>query len=300
MKLPYGSNLRSLFKTYLWLQLHNRNCNLSTDSKGYTLVQLLVASLVSFLVIGIIFSGFFSILKANRRAEAESRRRVDLSRAFDYISNEIRMASRINQTDTTVLNSVTSLEDVVTDAGVNLSDLGDHGPIVLYLEIPILNLVPKVCPPGGPNAGFAPPEPTEYDRVVYDIRPSGSDWLPPRAIHRYGRIPNLDGSIDPCSNPVLTDTVVDAMADQESASVPCTAPAVQAGSAGFQSCMDGAEVSLYLKSSVHGVETQELTSAVSSRLRRDEDAKVLLAGERLPETDTMKLSWDLARSNRHV
>ncbi|ABW30794.1 hypothetical protein AM1_5853 [Acaryochloris marina MBIC11017] len=49
---------------------------------------------------------------------------------------------------------------------------------------------------------------------MYDVRPSTRDWLAPNSVYRFGRVPRSDGSIDPCSNPVASDTLVDAIAEQ--------------------------------------------------------------------------------------
>jgi hypothetical protein len=244
-----------------------------------------VAGLITTVVVSILFVAFLTALNANKRAEAQTRRRTDLSRAFDFISNEIRMASRINQTATMDIDGATPLADVITSSGLNLSDLGSYGTLVLYLEIPIAN-VPDTCADGS-----APPAPAEYDRVVYDIRDSGSDWLPPRSINRYGRIPKLDGSIDPCSDPVSSDILVDAINDSVSSVPSCTTPAVLTGTEGFHSCVEGAQVALYFESSVVGTEVHELTSNVSSRLTDNSDMTPVLSGTRLSGTDTMDLSW---------
>jgi len=136
------------------------------------------------------------------------------------------MANRINRTNNVVATNSLTLENVVTDAGVNLADLGAHGTLVLYLEIPINSQIPQVCPADGPNANSPPPQPANYDRVVYDVRDSGQDWLPPNSIFRYGRVPELDGSINPCSDPISSDTLVDAIATAMDESPLCPAPGV--------------------------------------------------------------------------
>lgn len=257
---------------------------------GVTLVELLAATIITGLVTSVIGFGVITASQANKKTESVAARRHDLSRAFDFISNEIRMANRINRTNNVVASNSSTLANVVTDAGLNLADLGAYGTLVLYLEIPINSSIPEVCPADGPNAGVAPPQPANYDRVVYDVRASGQDWLPPNSIFRYGRIPELDGSINPCSDPIASDTLVDAIATANDESPPCPAPGVLVGSMGFQACVKGTQVDLLMRSNISDVEIHRLSSTATSRLGNTQTVPVL-TGTRLPDTDTVDLSW---------
>lgn len=262
-------------------------------SAGFTLVELLVAALISIIVISIAGFGIVTILAINKKAEARTERRIDLSRAFDFITNEIRMTRRINRTATTVANGTTiTVDDVVTSSSLSLSDLGSYGTIVLYLEIPITSAIPATCPAGGPNAGSVPPTPADHDRVVYDIRSNTTTWLGPRVINRYGRIPKSGGTIDPCSNPISSDILVDSISDINISPTPtCNLPAVLSGTKGFYACVNGRQVDVYLQSRVTDTEAHNLTSRAVSRLRSSTTAAPILAGTRSPGTDTMNLSW---------
>ncbi|WP_299488396.1 prepilin-type cleavage/methylation domain-containing protein [Acaryochloris sp. IP29b_bin.137] len=261
----------------------------SGDERGVTLVELLTAAMITSLVTSLIGFGVITATQANKRTESIAARRYDLSRAFDFISNEIRMAHRINQTNAVVASNSSTLENVVTDAGLNLSDLGAYGTLVLYLEIPINAPVPSVCPTGGPNAGSPPPQPANYDRVVYDLRASGQDWLPPNSIFRYGRIPELDGTINPCRDPISSDTLVDAIANTSEESPACSSPGVRVGTAGFQACVKGTQVDLLMRSHISDVEIHRLSSTATSRLGNTQPIPVL-NGTRQPG-DTVDLSW---------
>lgn len=261
-------------------------------SAGFTLVELLVAALISIIVISMAGFGIVTILAINKKAESRTERRIDLSRAFDFISNEIRMSRRINRTATTVANGTSiTVNDVVTSSGLSLSALGSYGTIVLYLEIPINSAIPATCPAGSPNAGSVPPTPADYDRVVYDIRSNTTTWLGPRVINRYGRIPKSDGTIDPCSNPISSDILVDSISDINISPL-CDLPAVLSGIRGFYACVNGRQVDVYLQSRVTDTEAHNLTSRAVSRLRSSTTAAPpVLAGTRSPATNTMNLSW---------
>ncbi|MGF1601259.1 MAG: type II secretion system protein J [Thermosynechococcaceae cyanobacterium] len=256
---------------------HRSRC----QSQGFTLIELLVASLITSVVLTVVFTGILAAINGNKLSEARTRRRIDLSRAFDFVSNEIRMASHINRTATTTLGGGTTLANVVTSSGLTLAELGNPTSIVLYLEIPISGPIPSSCTNGQ--------IPATFDRVVYDIRDSTTGWLPPRSVHRYGRIPQIDGSIDPCSVPVSSDTLVDAIADQATTPT-CTAPGQLTGSAGFHACVNGAEVEMNFQSDVTNLEIHRLSSKASSRVSNNIPIPVL-TGNRQTGTDQMNLSW---------
>jgi|GEM_PF-3341007 len=270
-------------------------CSLPDALKGFTLVELLVATMMTGLVVSLAGFGVVTATQANQRTEAIAARRYDLSRAFDFITNEIRMATRINQSQTMQATDASSMSSLLASVGLSASDGGNSSTPVLYLEIPITSPVPNVCPAGGPNAGVPPPQPATYDQVVYDIRPSGKDWLGPNSIYRYGRVPRSNGNIDPCSDPVASDTLVDAIADRVSASPSCPTPGHRIGKDGFQVCVDGTQVDLFMRSEISNVEIHRLSSTATSRTGNSQPTPVL-TGTRKAGTNTINLSWQWSGS----
>jgi prepilin-type N-terminal cleavage/methylation domain-containing protein len=261
-------------------------------AQGFTLVELLVAMLISVIVIAVAAWSFTTITNMIKVSEIESERRTELSRAFDFMTYEIRAAKRVNHTATTIANgSSVTVADVVASSGLNLTNLGSYGTLVLYLEIPTLDRPPAICPAGGPNAGSPPPAPTDYDQVVYDIRANLTHWLGPRVITRYGRVPQLDGSINPCSRPVGSDILVDAITDVAPTPTPtCSAPFALSGSGGFYACVYGGLVNLYLRSQVVNLQTQAVDSNALSRPGNNTLAAPGLTGTRQPG-DQVRLNW---------
>ena len=259
----------------------------SSKNGGVTLVELLVATLLTSLVVSIAGFGVIVATQANKRTESIAARRYDLSRAFDFMSNEIRMANRINRTQTMAATDSASMSSMLVNAGLSTANWSNSGTPVLYLEIPITSNLPGVCPAGGPNAGSAP---ATYDQVVYDIRPSSQDWLGPNSIHRYGRIPQSDGSLDPCSDPVASDTFVDAIADQSDETPNCPSPGIPMGQTGFQVCVNGTQVDLFIRSKISDVEIHRLSSTATSRTGSSQQIPVL-SGTRQPGTNTVDLTW---------
>ena len=267
--------------------------------RGFTLIELLIAIVISTIVIGIAGFGIVTILTMDNRAEASIERQVDLNRAFDFLTNEIRMAQKINSSATTVANGTTVTVNDVVASSQNLSDLGNYGTIVLYLEIPINN-PPGVCPANTSNAGLAPPSPSNYDRVIYDIRANTGVWLDPRVINRYGRIPSLDGTINPCNNPVASEIFVDAISDIDINPTNCNTPAVLSGSGGFYACTEGLKVDLYLRSRGTNTTAYNIASKAVSRLSSTGNVALALSGTRLSSTDTLNLAWTWTGSSTGV
>ncbi|PSB02946.1 prepilin-type cleavage/methylation domain-containing protein [Merismopedia glauca CCAP 1448/3] len=287
-----------------WFQLSNfvRHYRLpiNKSSSGMTLVELMVAIIISAMVIIVASSALVNLLTVNQKAAAKIERRIDLSRAFDFMSYEIRTSRRINSSATAVADGTNTLiENVVTSTGLNLSDLGSYGTMVLYLEIPIIDNPPTTCPVGSPHAGLPPPTPTDYDQVIYDIRPNPSSWLSPRIISRYGRIPRSDGTIDPCEDPVSSDVLVDSISDRDITPTPnCTTPGVLSGGGGFYACVNGGLVDLYMQSKLGDLKTHNLASKAFSRLSTNNTlAAPVLSGTRQTGTNNLNLSWTWTGSN---
>ncbi len=191
--------------------------------------------------------GLVALMTNNSKSETRTQRRTEINRALDFISDEVRMASRVNRTASLIYNgSTVPLSAVVTGSGLNLAELGSYGSIVLYLQIPIKGPIPASCPGGSPT-------PSDYDRVIYDIRPdtdTTDSWLGPQIIKRYGRTPEIDGTIKPCSPPA-SQTFIDSISDINIDPTDCTtSPAIVSGTKGFYACVNDREVNLYLRSKV--------------------------------------------------
>jgi prepilin-type N-terminal cleavage/methylation domain-containing protein len=248
--------MKNYLKTYLKI------FNIRSSSAGFTLVELMIAMALTTIVVSAAGFGLVTLTDNNKKAEAKTQRRIELSRASDFIMNEIRMARRIN----TTTNTTTTASAAVTASNTATAfspSLGSTGTIVLYLEIPITSTITGNCPAGTSRAGLAP---ATFDRVVYDIRSSTSTWLSPRTINRYGRIPANDGTIDPCSNPVASEALVDSILDTPNINPTCTSPAVLSGAEGFYACVNGRLVDLYLRSKVSSTENYDLSGKGFARV----------------------------------
>jgi prepilin-type N-terminal cleavage/methylation domain-containing protein len=246
---------------------------------GFTLPELLVALLISLIVMAMAYSALNAIANLSHQSQIKIERRIELSRAFDFMSHEIRAARRINQTATIGADGITPLSEVITSSGLNLDSLGNYGTIALYLEIPM----------AVSDASCAVTK--DYDQVVYDIRPNPSSWFGPRIISRYGRIPQLDGTLNPCSSPIASDVVVDTITAKNPSPMPtCSPPGVLSGSGGFYTCVTQGLVDLYLQSALSNLTSQTLVVASKAFSRIGSISAPVLSATQLPG-DQLALSW---------
>ena len=223
----------------------------------------MLSSLIFGVVILIGWSGLMAALNMSNQAQAKTARNVEMNRAIDLLSNEVRQAQAINRTGSTIPDGTSvTLADVATNGGVNLSHLGPYGEIALYLELPFTTEAPAICPAGTENAGNTPIGPSTYDPVVYDIRNSPYGWLPPKVVTRYGRLPNSQGVLDPCTNPIANDIVADSLADQDN--ITCS-NGFLAGQGGFHTCTPGETVEVLFKSAIDGVQSVKSDTTIAKR-----------------------------------
>lgn len=80
------------------MKIHSKISRSCTSSSGFTLVELLVAIAITGIVITASGFGLVNILQANKRAEAQTERRIDLNRALDFIADDIREAQSVSKT----------------------------------------------------------------------------------------------------------------------------------------------------------------------------------------------------------
>nr|AZB72275.1 hypothetical protein DOP62_05650 [Synechococcus elongatus PCC 11801] len=74
-----------------WKQLQHRRCS----TQGLTLVETLIAVVVAGIVIGGAGYGLAAITAANRTEDARTERRMEMSRALEFISDEVKSARGI-------------------------------------------------------------------------------------------------------------------------------------------------------------------------------------------------------------
>lgn len=114
-KRPIKNNLAEIYKIV----------NNQSTSAGFTLIELLVAMAITSIVISATGFGVVAITERNTKEKAETERRVELNRAQDFISDEVRTASKVN-------------DSTSPPAWAWTADLGGGSPSAkLFLQIPL-------------------------------------------------------------------------------------------------------------------------------------------------------------------
>jgi prepilin-type N-terminal cleavage/methylation domain-containing protein len=214
---------------------------------GFTLTELLVASAITSVVLVLAGSGLVTLLTADQAAEQRQNRQQELNRALAFIADDIRAAQRVNLNEAN--NTVTAdaaLADAVRRFPAEVPYKNSiRGSVALYLEIPV-----GVCS-GNPV----------LDRVTYEVRTKRTDfltsstplgdklWYGPYLLYRHGRIPRLDGGINPCSEPVKSEVLVDGLLNENASNPPLCGPSgpVLSGIGGFYTCVTGGQVALMFR-----------------------------------------------------
>ena len=94
-------------KLYLTIDRHK-------STAGFTLIELIVAMLVTTIFMGLSGYALFAMTSKNRAAEGETKHRIQLNRALEYISEDVRMATRIDPASSYTINSVSPTCAVAT------------------------------------------------------------------------------------------------------------------------------------------------------------------------------------------
>ena len=144
------------------------------SNSGFTLTELLVGIIMGSIVIGGLGWGLLQILEVTKVQTSKSKVRSETSRAFSFISDEMRRAQSI-EVDMSASNLSTAdnaaTPDVNEEVAPNFS-LPTGGRVVLALNIPN---VPQ--------------------RVVYYVAPPQSSvWRGPQVIYRWGPAFDVNGN----------------------------------------------------------------------------------------------------------
>lgn len=200
------------------------------QSAGFTLVELLVAVAITGIVITAAGFGLVAILQANKKAEAATNRRIELNRALDFMAEEVKMASNIEE-NVAIDVQASLASDFPSDCDVP----SDGVDCALILQIPNVD-----------------------QRIIYYVwRPAdNSPWLGPKVIYRWGPNIDLNGNYTNPNNP--SRWTVEPLVDLIEDSVPAPNPNCPSGWTanppvpdrdGFYSCVNssGKVAEIYLR-----------------------------------------------------
>lgn len=130
---------------------------LPSDSQGFTLTELLVATAISLLTATVAGDLLISHIRSSERAEAMERQRSDWSRTTTFIEAEVALSERV----------IDNGSNIAIPAACGFSE----GQFRLGLDLR------RDLPP-----------------VIYAIKPSATGWLPQNTLWRCGPGLNNDGS----------------------------------------------------------------------------------------------------------
>jgi prepilin-type N-terminal cleavage/methylation domain-containing protein len=229
--------------------------------RGFTLVELLIALVITGMVISLTGSGVYTLMRANRRAQIETTDRLELEQALAFITDEIKMSKQV-MTSLPLLNvGMTHFQ-----AASGSSDVK-----------PILILSPSA------NSGLTYP-------IVYYIAdpPNSSVWLGPRVIYRWGPTLLQNGNYSDGNNHDLTklppnspvdyynEVLIDRISDSAAATANMACepsysnaiPAIVTARQGFYACIatDNKSVKLWMyKQSNPSIKSQSIDALVVTR-----------------------------------
>lgn len=226
----------------------------SQIASGFTLLELLIAAGITFIVIGASLASLVEVMKINQQSESETLRRQDLNRALDFMTDEIRRGTSV------ALSATTGIQAAVPNFTLPIG-----ATPVLAITIP----------------GVSKP-------VIYYLQNSVNPWLTPSLIRRWGPTYDANGDYvnptqpdqwDPDPADGLGDVLVDAIDNQRPSPNPAcptdwTANPPLVARTGFYSCVsaDGRSVSVTLQARVKGAsgatpKVYKLSSDISVRSR---------------------------------
>ena len=124
--------------------------------RGFTLVELLVALVITGIVISLTGTGLYAIMNANQRSQIETTDRLELEQALAFMTDEIKMSQQV----------MTNIP----------SDATNFNPASGAIDIKIILVL-------NPAPGSKLTKP-----IIYYLAdpPNSSVWLGPRVIYRWG------------------------------------------------------------------------------------------------------------------
>lgn len=150
--------------------------NKSKSNSGFTLIELISGLIMSVIVVGILGFGVVQILRLTREEGSQAQARSETTRAMEFITDEIRRASEIDN-------------DAANANGFNVAD----SKVVLALNIPEIN--GDSDPDGDTELFGVDDDTTTSERIVYYLKSTDLDpWEGPQVLYRWGPPLDADGN----------------------------------------------------------------------------------------------------------
>lgn len=198
---------------------------------GYTLVELIMASVVTVMVISAAGFGVYVMTRENMVATASGDIKYNLGRALDFISEEVKTASAV-------------ATQVSIPSGTCGSDAG---------TVSTLSLTIPFTATSGTSSGTSSPY-----TVYYFTKAPDSTWLGTNAIYRCGPNLNSDGSVatnattglpGTYSSQMLVDLIASTRDSNDSGTCVNGGTPTPSNNTGFFVCISGKMVEIHAASS---------------------------------------------------
>jgi hypothetical protein len=182
--------------------------NLFIHLRGFTLVELLVAAFLTLTVVSVSGWAVANMTALSRSGAAQNERRIELNRALDFISAEIRQSSKINGDEIPLPPEFSSPANAEADAiqpVLRLTIQNIAHPIIYYIASP---------------------------------KPGVKTWLGPKMIYRWG--PEFDTNGNYSSTTWTHQPLVDAI-EETTATPACETgwtASPKLSPTGFHACID--------------------------------------------------------------
>ncbi len=263
------------------LKLLNKN----QANSGFTLMELLVGLVMSVVVIGALGFGLVQVLRITQAQTSEENARNEISRALDFIADEVKRARTIetdlvnaNISGTGAFNITNTNIDSAT-GGLN-SNTTTNKKIVFALDIPEIS--------SSDSLDSDKDDTTTNERIIYFLKSSsGTNWEGPLVLYRWGPPLGADGSYE--TGGWQEEALIDGIDDTHIANNPCgadvptpplltgTAPTltgtyISSFASGFYACINGTNTAqLYLVAETDtetgSTETYTADTRVAARAR---------------------------------
>lgn len=207
---------------------------------GYTLVELIITSVLTLMVVSAAGYGVYVMTRENMIATAGGDMKYNLGRAVDFISEEVKSSATI-----TADSSLTSLLTTCLAAGTG-NEVGTG------TTTPVLGL--SVTAPGG------------QQNVIYYTQQPSSTWLGNRAIYRCGSGLDSNGAYTSSINSRLLIDLIASTKDSKDTATACAngGTAYPNLTSGFFVCKSGNLAELHIASSALESQTSKNSLAADA------------------------------------
>jgi type II secretory pathway pseudopilin PulG len=218
------------------MRLNNKICKFlfqPKSSAGFTLMELLIGAAIATVIIGVAGYGLLQIMRASQKGNIQTKRRAEIARAYDFISDEIRRA-RLVEDDTNISNDAKNFTS--TDKEV-----------VLVLKIPVpdidVNKDGTVDANDNRDRDRDDVDNNEANVIYYVSNPATSAWKGPKVLYRWGPPMGSDGEYT--AGNWGYEALIDELDDNPINLNDGTDPDCEAGwtasdnAPGFAACIDG-------------------------------------------------------------